>query len=74
MEPSRIGAIAVSQDLEALGLTFGTIVVIDGMGSFRVDDRMNRRWVNRIDILHANLKAARNFAKRDLTIRWVGRK
>jgi hypothetical protein len=43
------------------------------MGLFRVEDRMNRRWENRVDILHANLKAARRFAKRTVEIRWVER-
>ena len=73
MEPSRVGAVAVRRDLEAIGLTFGKIIIIEGYGAFRIDDRMNARWTNRIDILHANLKAANLFAKRELTIHWLGK-
>lgn len=72
MEPSRVGVLAVSRDLEAVGLTLGKTVVIKGMGTFRIEDRMNKRWKNRIDILHANLEAARRFAKRDVEIIWIG--
>ena len=47
--------IAVSKDLEAKGLTFGVKVKITGIdtldGIWTVQDRMNRRWNNRIDLL-----------------------
>ena len=71
--PSRVGVIAVSRDIEQIGIKLGDLVIIKGMGLFRVEDRMNKRWTNRIDILHANLKAARRFAKREVEIMWVGR-
>ena len=71
--PSRVGGIAISRDLEALGLTLGDMVVIKGMGLFRIEDRMNKRWKNRIDILHAHLTAAKNFAKQELEIMWLGK-
>jgi 3D (Asp-Asp-Asp) domain-containing protein len=71
--PSRVGVIAVSRDIEQIGIKLGDLVIIKGMGLFRVEDRMNKRWTNRIDILHANLEAARRFAKREVEIMWVGR-
>ena len=69
--PSRVGVIAVSRDMEKLGIRLGDLVIIKGMGLFRVEDRMNKRWSKRIDILHANLKAARKFAKRKVEIMWL---
>jgi len=72
MTLSRVGVLAVSRDLEALGLTLGKTVIIKGMGLFRIEDRMNARWFNRVDILHANVEAARRFAKQDIEILWIG--
>ncbi len=69
--PSRVGVIAVSRDMEKLGIRLGDLVIIKGMGLFRVEDRMNKRWSKRVDILHANLKAARKFAKRKVEIMWL---
>ena len=47
--------IAVSRDLEAKGLTFGVKVCVTGAdnldGIWTVQDRMNKRWTNRIDFL-----------------------
>ena len=47
--------IAVSRDLEAKGLVFGVKVRITGAGDldgiWTVQDRMNRRWLSRIDFL-----------------------
>jgi hypothetical protein len=43
------------------------------MGSFRAEDRMNKRWLNKKDILHANLEAAKTFAKRDVELVWLDR-
>jgi 3D (Asp-Asp-Asp) domain-containing protein len=69
--PSRVGVIAVSRDMEKLGVRLGDLVIIKGMGLFRVEDRMNKRWSKRVDILHANLKAAKKFAKRKVEIMWL---
>ena len=45
--------IAVSRDLETLGFTFGTEVVVECCcpldGVWTVQDRMNKRWTKRID-------------------------
>ena len=47
--------IAVSRDLEELGITLGSKVCIDNAGEMNgewaVEDRMNRRWKRRIDFL-----------------------
>lgn len=47
--------IAVSRDLEELGVTLGSKVCIDNAGEMNgewvVEDRMNKRWRRRIDFL-----------------------
>ena len=47
--------IAVSRDLEPLGFTFDVKVCVEGAGDLSgewcVNDRMNERWVKRIDFL-----------------------
>jgi 3D (Asp-Asp-Asp) domain-containing protein len=48
--------IAVSRDLEELGYSFGTKVCIEGInkefdGDWTVQDRMNKRFTKRIDLL-----------------------
>jgi len=47
--------IAVSRDLEKHGFVFGTKVCVENAGGFdgvwTVEDRMNKRWKNRIDFL-----------------------
>lgn len=75
MNPSRVGAIAISRDLEKqCNLTLGQFVIVKEYGLMRIEDRMNVRIKNTIDILHANKKAAINFGKRKATIIWLGRK
>jgi len=56
------GIVALSRDLEKeLGFKFGDTVVIQGHGSFVVEDRMNKRWTRRVDILMFSRKAAKDF-------------
>jgi 3D (Asp-Asp-Asp) domain-containing protein len=47
--------IAVSRDLEEYGFVFGAKVCVEGAGDmdgeWTVEDRMNKRWVKRIDFL-----------------------
>lgn len=63
--------IAVSRDLEKLGLTNGAKVEIEGLGVFTVRDRMNKRWRNKIDIwMESDVKAARKFGAKKLKILW----
>ena len=60
MTPSRIGLLAVSRDL-LKKLPFGTKVILGDYGVFTVADVMNKRYSRRVDILHANKKAAKLF-------------
>ena len=54
-DPQSHRWIAVSRDLEDLGFTFGVKVCVTGAGQLDgiwiVQDRMNRKWKNRIDFL-----------------------
>jgi len=69
-------SIAVSRDLLKLGLTNGAKVRISGFkGKFKVLDKMNKRWRNRIDIyMGNNLQKALNWGKRKVTISWYSKK
>ena len=72
LKPS-VKSIAVSRDLLDMGLTNGTKVTIDGLpGSYKILDKMNKRWKKKIDIyMGRNLKKARRWGKRKVTIRWT---
>ena len=65
-----VKAIAVSRDLLDLGLTRGAEVEIEGMpGTYRVLDKMGRRWTKRIDIyMGLDIQAAREWGVRDVQI------
>jgi len=65
-------AVAVSRDLLRLGLTRGSHVRIEGMpGEYVVLDKMARRWRRRIDVyMGLDREAAREFGRREVTIRW----
>lgn len=64
--------VAVSRDLEKLGLREGVRIRIDGVeGEWQVGDRMARRWTRRIDVYLGNdVGAARAWGKRRVRIRW----
>ncbi|MFQ5519590.1 MAG: 3D domain-containing protein [Mariprofundus sp.] len=64
--------IAVSRDLIRMGLKHNTRVKIDGLpGTYLVKDKMNKRWRRKIDIyMGRDVKAARRWGKRKVTIRW----
>jgi len=64
--------IAVSRDLLELGLTRGVEVTIDGLpGTFRVLDKMGRRWEKRIDIyMGDDLTKARRWGVRTVRVSW----
>ncbi|MEW6441299.1 MAG: hypothetical protein AB1640_10240 [bacterium] len=66
----RPGTIAVSRDLEAMGLTRGKEVFVEGFGKLTVLDRMHISKHNWIDIYMEEYKDAVNFGKQRLTIRW----
>ncbi len=64
--------VAVSRDLEKLGLRPGVRLRIDGVeGEWEVGDRMSKRWSRRIDLyMGLDVKAARSWGKRRVRIRW----
>ena len=68
-------AIAVSRDLIDLGLGDGAEVRIEGLpGTYRVLDKMNARWKQKIDIyMGVDVEAAREWGVREVTIRWTPR-
>jgi 3D (Asp-Asp-Asp) domain-containing protein len=58
----RPGIVALSRDVEqALGVTFGERVVLEGLGTFVFDDRVSARLRRRVDIFVASPHAARTF-------------
>ncbi len=65
----RDGIVALSRDLErTLKLDFGDIVVLETragefLGEFEFQDRMNKRWRNKVDIFMWKVKDARKFGK-----------
>jgi len=73
MERVRAGGVAVSQDLFYKGWTCGKRVFIRGKGIFRINDVMNRRKKNQIDVFYFNTKQAlRNGIKKAKVALLVG--
>lgn len=68
----NVPSIAVSRNLIALGLKHNTPVKIEGFDSiFLVNDKMHRRWLNRIDIyMGTDIKKAKDWGKQKLTIQY----
>lgn len=62
--------IAVSRNLLKEGLTHNTLVKIEGIeGVYLVKDKMNKRWLNRIDIyMGTDVKAAKKWGRRKVNI------
>lgn len=56
------GTCAVSQDLKKY---LGMRVYISGFGVFRVNDLMNRKFTNRLDLFMASRKKAEDFGKKE---------
>ncbi|PMH44894.1 hypothetical protein BCU68_12185 [Vibrio sp. 10N.286.49.B3] len=69
-------SIAVSRDLLAMGLTRNQEVRIKGFpGTYKVLDKMNRRWTKKIDIYMGNdVGKAKQWGKRNVVIYWTGKK
>lgn len=65
-------AIAVSRDLLKKGLDHNTPVRIEGLpGTYRVLDKMNKRWEKRIDIYMGNdVAQAKEWGKQTVEISW----
>jgi 3D (Asp-Asp-Asp) domain-containing protein len=68
-----IRALAVSDDLFASGLDFGTRVEIEGMpGEWIVMDRMHSRWKRKIDVyMGVDRAEALRFGEKEVKIRWL---
>lgn len=64
--------VAVSRDLIDSGLTHNTPIKIEGLdGTYKVKDKMNKRWKKKIDIyMGTNREKAKNWGKQTVTIHW----
>jgi 3D (Asp-Asp-Asp) domain-containing protein len=67
----RPGIIAISRDLEQVGLTRGKKVHIEGIGMAVVLDRMHDRKRNQIDIYMKRYEDAVRFGAKELSISWI---
>lgn len=69
-------SIAVSRDLIKRGLTHKKVVRIEGFeGKYRVLDKMNKRWKNKIDIyMGKDVKKAKEWGNRQVVIYWTNEK
>lgn len=66
MRKVRSGTIAVSRDLFDQGWVFGRKVRIEGLGIFEINDLMNKRYTQRIDIFMWDESQAREFGKKNI--------
>jgi len=71
--PTRRGTLAVSQNLlreytPGAPFSFGDRVHVHGVGEFLVEDSMNARWANRIDIWFTSREDALNFGRREVVL------
>ena len=66
MRRVRAGTIAVSRDLFDQGWVFGRKVRIEGYGIFEINDLMNKRYTQRIDIFMWDEDQAREFGKKNI--------
>lgn len=66
MRKVRSGTIAVSRDLFDQGWVFGRKVRIEGIGIFEINDLMNKRFTQRIDIFMWDEGQARQFGKKNI--------
>ncbi|WP_338668488.1 3D domain-containing protein [Pseudodesulfovibrio methanolicus] len=66
MRKVRSGTIAVSRDLFDQGWVFGRKVRIEGLGIFEINDLMNKRYHQRIDIFMWDESRAREFGRKNI--------
>ncbi|EGB15049.1 hypothetical protein DND132_1843 [Pseudodesulfovibrio mercurii] len=66
MRKVRTGTIAVSRDLFDQGWVFGRKVRIEGLGIFEINDLMNKRYHQRIDIFMWDESQAREFGRKNI--------
>ena len=67
-ERVKIGTVAVSPDLERIGLKLGTKIKISDMGTFIVKDRTSRRITGSIDIYMHSYENALRFGRQKYTL------
>ncbi|MEQ8546812.1 MAG: hypothetical protein RIC03_02825 [Cyclobacteriaceae bacterium] len=72
LEPG-MKAIAISRDLLDSGFYHNMEVTIDGLeGTYKVMDKMNRRWTQKIDIyMGTDVAKAREWGKKKVVINWT---
>lgn len=68
MRKVRLGTIAVSRDLFDQGWVFGRKVRIEGIGIFEINDLMNKRFTQRVDIFMWDEDQARQFGKKNIKV------
>ncbi|MBG0791515.1 MAG: 3D domain-containing protein [Desulfovibrionaceae bacterium] len=66
MRKVRSGTIAVSRDLFDQGWVFGRKVRIEGYGIFEINDLMNKRFTQRIDIFMWDETQAKQFGAKNV--------
>jgi len=66
-------SIAISRDLIAKGLKHGTMVRIDTFSdTFYINDKMHRKWKNRVDIYMGNdIKKAKEWGRKKVQIKYA---
>ncbi len=74
--PTRDGILALSRDLlkrytPGAPFDFGDRVHVRGLGEFLVEDSMNSRWNNRIDVWFPSTREAVRFGVREVYLRTV---
>jgi len=62
------GMVAVSRDLEAAGITRGTVVHLESLGYFIVLDRMHKRKRNQVDVWMRTQQEALKFGLKKLKL------
>lgn len=66
----RPGGIAVSRDLLPVVGGFGSNITLEGYGTFTVNDVMNKRFRNSVDIWCGDVKAAKLHGRRKAIMIW----
>ena len=68
MTVPKPGTVAVSWDLLRSGWTPGRKVWVENVGVLVINDLMNRRWENRLDVFFHEREQALAFGKRELKV------
>ena len=68
MRKVRLGTVAVSRDLFDQGWVFGRKIRIEGVGIFEINDLMNKRFTQRVDIFMWDEDRAREFGKKSAKV------